>query len=303
MLLDTICNTFGGVVFIALLIVLLLRSTVQRLPEAHQDSPPVHEVRRVQAQLTELESELQAARQTQAEQARLTQLFAPEKVRELAGALRQRREEGQDLQQEVQAWTQQCEAAKKKLEELRTRLDDQEQETERIERELEVARAEREAMRQRLEELVHQRSRELKTPVVHSSGLKQSVGLIVRYSRLYVWHKYDRHGNRLGLNTDEFTVVGREKLPTGQSALITRPIPTRGVPLNDSPDSKVRVRQRLQQFDSDQHYLTVCLREDSFDSFRHLRDVIVALGFEYRLMLLEDDTAIVDRGGERSDVQ
>ncbi|HID23046.1 MAG TPA: hypothetical protein EYP14_11685, partial [Planctomycetaceae bacterium] len=264
LLLDTICNTFGGVVFIALLIVLLLRSTVERLPEARQDSPPVHEVRRVQAELTQLESELQVARKTRAEQTRLTQLFASEEVRRLAAALRQRREEGRDLKQEVQMWTQRCEAQKKKLVELRARLDHRKRQAERIEHDLAVARAEKEAMRQRLQELVRLRSRELKTPVVHSSGLKQSVGLIVRYGRLYVWHKYDRHGNRLGLNTDEFTVVGRKELPTGRTALITHPIPMRGVPLNDSPESKVDVRRRLQQFDPDEHYLTVCLREDSF---------------------------------------
>jgi hypothetical protein len=127
-------------------------------------------------------------------------------------------------------------------------------------------------------------------------SLKDSVGVIVRFNRLYVWHNYDALG-RAGLNTDEFVVVENRG-----THLVTIPKPYAGVPLGES-DSAAQITARLRQFDPSDVYLTVVIWGDSFQSFQTLKNTIVGLGFEYRLMPMADGQSVFDRGGTDSRVQ
>ena len=130
------------------------------------------------------------------------------------------------------------------------------------------------------------------------STQKDEIGLILRYGRLYVWHRYDAGNRRLGLNTDEFIVVSE----TGDT-LVTRPIPTKGVALDESPTSRDGVRRALGKFDPRSCCLAVIVRPDSYGAFKHLRNQAIALGLEYRLLPAEADTPFADRGGTGGKVQ
>ena len=129
-------------------------------------------------------------------------------------------------------------------------------------------------------------------PVVRPAQGKQEIALVLRYGRLYVWHKYGPGYVRLGLNTDDFVVLSGDS-----DGLSTRPKPTAGIAINETAASREAVRQLLRRFDKQVCYLAVVVRPDSYATFRHLRDQAIGLGFEYRLMPVETDTPIADRGG------
>ncbi len=299
LLLDTICNTFGGVVFIALLVILLLRSSAPRRAASTEPAAvSALEISRLRTRLAELESQLEVARSQRDASSRLVSQLMPEQVQVLAEKLARLRERREQLEAEAAA-------EEAKIAELKTRLTsadasvvELEQRRAELQKQLESARANLQQAEQQVERERRKRTRQLRMPVVHDSGWKRSVGIIVRYGRMYVWHRYDEFGNRMGLNTDEFVVVGK----IGE-ALVTRAIPTRGIPLDNSPDLFARVRERLRRFRPSEFSLTIVVRNDSFEQFARLRDIVVALGYEYWLMPTRVDGGVVDRGGERAWLQ
>ena len=127
---------------------------------------------------------------------------------------------------------------------------------------------------------------------------KREIGLILRYGRLFVWHRYGAGNERLGLNTDEFVVVAEE-----DDSLVTRPIPTKGIPLDDSNASREAIRRTLSRFDAKSCCLAVIVRPDSYGVFKQVRDQAIALKFDYRLLPTEADSPIADRGGTGGKVQ
>lgn len=147
-----------------------------------------------------------------------------------------------------------------------------------------------------LENIRNSKTEEIKNPVVKLSTKYRSLGLIVRYGRMYVWHRYDDKGNRLGLNTDEFVVVEDRG-----DELITRPDPTKGISLEAGNESRTAIGARLRQFSSRDFRVGVVVRPDSFEQFAVLRDWLLSAGYEYRL--LPSEGSIVDRGGSDSRVQ
>ena len=142
------------------------------------------------------------------------------------------------------------------------------------------------------------RTAEARLPIMRPPGARQEIGLVLRYGRLYVWHRYDQFHNRQGLNTDDFVIVGEE-----DGGILTAPKPTGGIPLDDSASSKDAIRRMLRQFDPRTCYLVPIVRPDSFAAFARFRDVALELGFNYRLMPVETNSPVVDRGGSATGVQ
>jgi hypothetical protein len=119
---------------------------------------------------------------------------------------------------------------------------------------------------------------------------KREIGFVVRFGRLYQWHIYDRFGERQGLNTADFVVVGEVN-----GALDTRPKPFAGVAIDQA--NRQALRARIAPFDPTRHYPTVAVWPDSFEQFETLKAVMVEAGFEYRLMPMTNGGELVDRGG------
>lgn len=97
---------------------------------------------------------------------------------------------------------------------------------------------------------------------------------------------------------DDFVILSEYK-----GGLSTRPKPTAGIALDETVASQEAVRQVLRRFDKRTCHLTVVVRPDSYATFHHLRDRAIELGFEYRLMSVETDTPITDRGGSSGPVR
>ena len=291
LLLDTICNTFGGVLFIAILVVLLLQQT-----GGGPDIPAPASASPVELQLLAIRMEAVAAdlarlRQNRDSQQAVVQSFAPAAIREQIVRRHAVTVEQEALQSVVDQLLTENASLAGKVETLAV-------ENGEVHVSLDAALARRKQAQSDLERDRQSRVEEVRMPVVRPAGGKQEIALVLRYGRLYVWHKYGLGSVRLGLNTDDFVVLSGDS-----DGLSTRPKPTAGVALDETAASQEAVRQVLRRFDKNTCYLAVVARPDSYAAFRHLRDRAIELGFEYRLMPVETDTPITDRGSSGGPVQ
>ena len=289
LLLDTICNTFGGIVFIALLIVLLLRETGSLTAEAPREPVAPDEIERLAGEFDSITAELAALRTAEADLARRSEVFAPGDIQDL---LKQRNTlvaRAGELRTDRDRWISENASATAEMirgeEELQKRLAD-----------LPIARQEVAQLEADLDAARESKVEEIRNPLVRGATAFRNLGLIVRYGRVYVWHRYSATGRRLGLNTDEFVVVADET-----DTLVTHPDPTKGIPLTPGMVTTESLRQRLRPFPSSRWYCEVVVRPDSFDEFPILRDALIAEGYEYRLM--PTNGSVVDRGGSDRRIQ
>ena len=286
LLLDTICNTFGGVLFIAILVVLLLQQTGAGPAAPTSTSKTLSAVEMVDLtnRFEELTSELTRLRENHESQHAVVQTFATTEIRELLAERVEVTQKQNELQQEVdQLLINRAELAVK-VEEL-TR------ENEAIPGQLQDARAREQQLSAKLDELMQSNSQELRLPVLEVSH-RPVIGMIMKYGRLYLWN-LSNSVTREGLNHEHFVAVGTEK----KDVLITIPHPLRGVELDESPQCRDNVRKLLAHISPKTFDLAIVVRPDSFHEFRYLRDTIVDLGFKYYLYPISDGEPIYDAGG------
>jgi len=293
MLLDTICNTFGGVLFIAILVVMLLQQSGRKSESAQTSSPQVtpDEVDRLSQQLDEMQAEEARLRPILESQLSLVENFATDDIRELLSRRREMIANESALRDKVVDL--ETVNAKELAQNARLRKEN----TEAIE-ENQRNKERLKDLKSMLDEQREKRTTEARLPMRRTTGIRTEVGLVLQYGRLYQWHRYDNNGVRLGLNTDHFVVIGNES-----GALITTPNPAAGIPLDGSDSSRRELRRLLGRFKPSEAYLTPIVREDSYAAFAEFRDTALEMGFNYRLMPVDAGEPVMDRGGSGGTVQ
>ena len=292
LLLDTICNTFGGVLFIAILVVLLLQQTGST-PESAPVAIPVSDLEMLSltTRMEEVTDELSRMRRNRDSQDAIVQSIAPDAIQQLLAARSDATSRQESVQSDVDQLLASNVALVKQVEGLAIENDS-------VREQLIESRARLRAVQSKIEEERQSRVEEVRLPVVRTATGRQEIGIVLRYGRLYVWHKYGRGYERLGLNTDDFVVVSKER-----EGLVTRPNPLAGVSLDESPASHEAIRRVLRRFNPQSCYFAIIARPDSYGVFRHLRDRVIELGFEYRLIPVGADDPVSDRGGTGGRVQ
>jgi hypothetical protein len=289
LLLDTLCNTFGGVLFIAMLVAVLLQIGGESTPAETAQSVSAATLAELNDTLAVLRDEVDALEATLGGQEALADRTSTEDL----DALIRRREAA------TAAASRLASARDHSLVDLgrrEQRVREIGESLEALESRLAEARGRRDEARERLAEARTSRSRTIHAPVVHRS-FKNSIALVVRYERMYVWHRYDSLGNRLGPDLDEVVIV-----EDTSGGLLTAPNPRAGIPISENPTLKEAVARRLAAFPPDRYDLQIVVRPDSFGSFHTLRSALAEIGYECDI-LLADRGRIVDRGGADRGVQ
>ena len=303
LLLDTITNTFGGILFIAILLSLLLKSSSRTAHEATSRSEPMSAVEQaaLESRVADLQQDAAILRRrvgaatqpgdSQADDSLLGKLSAAAATVETAVAKRAEAVRNTlESQREAASATEQCEtleqdrkAVKKRLEEAENRL----------------ATAREEAAR--LAEAALQLDRPPgATEIVQTVGLpslrpsvKTEVGLYVRFDKIFMMHAW-QNGQRMGPNTAQFVIVA---LPDGESVRqVARPKPDAGMLVNAATIT-TDLRRLLQPFSPDQFVISMVVFEDSFDVFQLIKSTIVQIGYDYRPRGLKPGGSVVDHGG------
>ena len=277
LLLDTICNTFGGVLFIAILLALSARptpklvdpdplTTAERLAQARAD--------RLSAEIAELEESIR-----QAEQA--ADLLGAGGMTESLLKVERARETLAEAEAAMGQAEREAEAISGQSTETETRRESMENERKELQ-------AHRDRLAGEVDRAAEGREQELAMPELGSRSRKTEVGLIVQYGRLYRWEK--TAGSELdGLNTDDL-YVSRNSAGSAE----VRPIPFAGIDLN-APDAAEQIAALLAEIPPERFTYVLVVRPDSFASWATVRDGIKAAGGRYRLYA--GDHRITDRGG------
>ncbi len=291
LLLDTLCNTFGGLVFIALLLSLLVQQT------AVVHSPNGSDVALADAELEVIEAygRLQAVteamialrQQIDRDRGRLanyfglddegfTTDFARDAI-DLLIALDARAEaERARIDAEGRAA-----AAERKLAEAAGAVMTAKQA---------LADARDEARRISAEKRVT-----LRVPRERASSKSQRA-LLLHGGRLRQLFVYDASGNPIRLNRDEIDVSPLET--------IIAPIRFRGGdPVVDRNTAATSLRRRLGAFSPARHYVLITVWPDSHGSFRLVRDALVEQGYDYQLLLMEEGESVQLGGRSPATVQ
>ncbi len=293
LLLDTICNTFGGIVFLAMLVTILLRSseTLPGLMMSKVMTARQLEMTQLRQQLAELTAEIdtyEAARQN-AEQLQQT-LFSSEELQAWQTLL-QLRQEKEKLTTEIKRLNRSVDSLDSQTDTLQTEQRSRAERLTELRRQIASLQTELATLRQQhtvQTELPRLRLDEDKVPVV----------LVLRFGHAYFWHRPEmlRQGKNL-LNLNDFVAVGETT-----DGIVTLPNPMAGLDITQ-PTELAKLTDELRKFPRNKWHVAICVWDDSFESFRVLKNLAVQLGFTYQTTFGSLGGTIIDRGGQRAYVQ
>jgi len=286
MLLDTMCNLFGGIILIALLISLIARDseTAKEVSEADIKAKEMQEKKLQQAK-EELE-QAQIFNQKLAAQlgdpGRSEQIKLLERREDVAEAFEELQKELQAAQEELVQTAESVE----QMEQMKTERTAEnqlmaKQEEEEKKRNAELA-AELDDLQKRLTQEMNQRVRKLRLPREHETT-KEPVEILVRYGRVYPVQLYAR-GASSGFNS------GMIQLQTAGTELRElSPIPGKGVDPANNLRGLINYYRQLPR----NAYLVFRVYGDSFGQFNLAKEAASRLGVELSWSPLEDDARIM----------
>ena len=274
LLLDTITNAFGGILFLALLVVVLLQNTSKipdLLPKVSQAA-----LAELRSRYQEIEAKVSALElEVEAREAIATNLADPT----LESTLR-------NLSELRQARTDLM-AEKSKVLESNTRLQEQldgfDQKTDQLTAEIENTLEELNESEEKLEE--ERASRKINSPFPEERpATKLGVRVTIRYGKWYLYRLANGEPN-----LEDFLVLDNE----GEYLTIT-PKPYRGLRMVERGKLSPAIIAYLRDKNPDREYVEISIWDDSFGEFQFLRDYMVERGFEYRLVVITEGDEVVE---------
>lgn len=277
LLLDTICNTFGGIVFISILVVILANSASESVGSS---APPDAETRRLidnRRRLAESSARLDALRRAARQVEDLKDRFSdPESVSLLADMT--------TMQSATDQLHQKRDSDLDNLADSQILMNETAQELERLRSTIAATRQTLNSAKKQLEQEVAIRSRTSKLPRAESTTKKQ-MSFFLKEGRLCAFASIDASGNVRRNETES-----RVEVADGKQFAI--PIVSSGLSVDPSGGNTDAIAAKFDGFDKDRHFLAIVVWEDSFEHFEAVKDTIVRLGFKYQLMPLAKDEKI-----------
>ena len=282
LLLDTICNLFGGIVFISLLVVVMLQ--MSRKPEMTSETP----IDGADIELMEGELEKMHLQQSRLSQLRQGQL-------ELVARLIPR-----DFQNRLDAWKA-LDADRNQLEikvlqfeqsnlERVKDVDESQRDLAATAQRVKDARKLLQSLEKECESASSQQSQTLPLAELREDLIGVQVALC--YDRLYLRHQYSQ-GEAVGPNLEDYIVS-----EVDDEEIHIQPLITKGVVVDGSSRSRELILRKLRDFSPARHQIDVTVWPDSYDSFRFLRSVLADRQFRYAILACDAETRVRDRGGK-----
>ncbi len=281
LLLDTITNAFGGILFLALLVVLLLRITSETKGTEAPTREAAANLSAAQASLIAAERErdelLRAVAMQEQLAGQLLSVESQEQLELLDGA----RESRDDLGSQRLSLAGALVATQNGIKQMDRQLQD-------LRERLAIKTAEAETTRQALEREIKLRTTSAKLPRLHVTT-RMEVAVVLRYGRLYFVHSYDATLTSRQLNVEDMAILREED---GQ--VLVTPKPYRGIALDGQLDLRAALSNKLQPLPPQDVYLAVAVWDDSFGQFMQLKNTLVEMGYEYRVIPLEQGGMVVE---------
>lgn len=277
LLLDTICNTFGGVLFISILVVVLLNMTSEEIAS----EPPTETA---QERLLQLEQEMAATR------SELTRLESAVAAQEAVEEQISDPDAKEIVQRLVSSQNARVRLEERKNDALREFGEDQASINEIAKKfaedkaELERANKELAAVKQALNREVNKRIRTSELPKQRDTN-KASAAFFLHNGRLYSYARLVA-GGQLTLNSADC----EERSDNVGKFIYLKP--NGGTPVDAGGKNNDVVIKKLTAFSKDHYYVKIFISPDSFKHFSTVRDVLIDKQFEYKLAPLPDEEKV-----------
>lgn len=275
MLLDTITNTFGGIVFLAMLIVILLGSSRPSSPDPSLEAA----FQSIRSQIETLKQQKVELEQLQTAGKIVSSLVEvdadPQSIAKAKSLAQQHSQLQEQLHQQVSARLQLAERIRQSAEQAHAR----DLETANLETKFESLSAE-------VDKEIKSRSREIDLPKERPTSKQQFV-ILVQNSKVF---ELDGEPQVPGMqiNSRDFESCSRNDAIVVLDAGPYRIRSAGGMPMSDEND----LRRALNRVNNSRVYVTVAIWEDSYEHFSGLRKIFKDLKLEYQLILMEPDEII-----------
>ena len=277
LLLDTITNAFGGLIFIALLIAIMVgkkqpnENKTRAIGETGLDAA-------ANPSLTVLEAELDLLKQQQASALELSKKFANPLQQEMITEL-------QTVQRSIASRKKQNEQMLVKTDASRTSNKDLEFELASIDSDIESIKKRQSSAERKLDQEKKKRTTDIDAPKERETS-KRSILLIARRGKLYqVRQNPNRLQDTFSINKTHFSSASSNsaELQLGRLFGNWKTIPSAGIPM----DSSSSVAKMLNPFSNQSSFVQIAIYEDSFANFKAVRELLVEENFEYSLLVLK----------------
>lgn len=278
LLLDTICNTFGGILFIAMLVAILTNQVSRDVAPKSPSAESSRELRKLRGELTKSDSRLTKLRQAVRQKEDLERRFASSESLGLLESIRSLDETSDDLLKDRSQQLADVAESQADLEETAREL-------ERIAQQMAEAQERLRLEKQQLETEASLRSRTSQVPRQRETQ-KAQIPFFLKAGRFCGYVSRDENG-QLVRNEEETKISEPE--PGSQ---FLEPIEGAGLAVADDGSNAAQIAERLSTFDKNQHFLSIYVFQDSFAHFETLKNEIIRGGFEYHLVPFPDDGKI-----------
>ncbi len=275
LLLDTICNAFGGILFLTILLTMLLRLSHPKTAQQTVSETARQEMTELGDQLEVALSELESLERSLAIQTQTRSRFVDADLEERYRDLEQLRQRQQQLDRSLLEANRSAVKEQQQIDAITTK-------NEELDRGLEQVKTNVTATAKKLDAERQRRTQSVVPPHTRTSR-KHELGLVVRYGRVYLERRWDRLHLTSEPNLDDFAVLGES-----DGFLRITPKPYKGLPIEDSADFSNRLQALLSTYDADEWHICSSVWEDSFDKFLILKKLLIARAYEVRLLALAE---------------
>lgn len=282
--LDTISNTFGGIIFISLLVSILLQMSSPPVPPALDPQEQL----RLEEELKKLQIEIKdqlAIHESQLEQIKtLGPLSDPELLRkylELA-------EKTQALRARYQVLALQIGLQSVSLEEILRRIAE-------LQQQMQTLDLERTRLADALQKLRGAPGLIVRVPTAHTPppGAGQ-VPIMIHDGRVVMMFEYDSNSRPTNWNDADVDI----KRDAEGKFISGMPKAGRGTPVENTEAFKTWFEGLLRKFPSNRYYFTMAAWPESYDQCAVVRDILISHGYIYGLVLPEQGESVT--AGETS---
>jgi hypothetical protein len=269
--LDTITNTFGGVLLIALLVVLMIRQSKQDAPQLTA-SETTENIELVESQIVVLNADKEKLQQELNTLQEFKLDFGTEELAELAQELSEKLKQVSELELESEKTKLEFNQAKSKTSSAETDLENESALYSESVAELEKAR-------KNLDKEKVIRTRTMRLPKEQETEKVEKVVFVESDQIFYFYTSISGSGGEVD---KQYVEISTEL----DADIFYEDIYLKLRKQNGIDVGSLQVEKQLKKYNSSKDFFSFVVRPDSFESFGTLRDICVKNGFEYRIMIV-----------------
>jgi replicative DNA helicase len=288
LLLDTICNTFGGVLFISILVIVMLNMSSKQASL----EPPTKESQAALNQTTRRlalnREEIERLRKALEEYKKVEKTLDQPGLRELLAQHEMLSKKKETLQTLKNQNLENLGKTQDDINKIAQNLSD-------IQKALQLAQEKHAQLKRDLETETASRMQTAELPQPRETN-KIQMPIFLREGRMTCLYKKDSQGV-FTLNLEE---CAQSQGPGGEN--FVEPKSGAGVVINPQGGTQDALRRQLTALDHEKHFLAIFIWPDSFPQFAELRNKIVTDKFEYSLEILREGEKVHASTQKKKDI-